>query len=91
VEHGLITEGDLRELVFAKSVRLRTAMNPDFFKGTVVEGRRRGNWGAADLTAPACAAAREGVLPHLLASRLRPSDAGHAGRGREQFHYSYGH
>jgi len=38
VEHGLITDEDLRELVFANSVRLHTAMNPDFFAGTVVEG-----------------------------------------------------
>ncbi|HTY80726.1 MAG TPA: amidohydrolase family protein [Candidatus Bathyarchaeia archaeon] len=37
VEHGLITEADLREFVFANPVRLHTAMNPDFFKGTVVE------------------------------------------------------
>jgi len=37
VEHGLITEVDLREFVFGNPVRLHTAMNPDFFKGTVVE------------------------------------------------------
>jgi predicted TIM-barrel fold metal-dependent hydrolase len=37
VEHGLITEADLREFVFGNPVRLHTAMNPDFFKGTVVE------------------------------------------------------
>ncbi len=37
VEHGLITEADLREFVFSNPARLHTAMNPDFFKGTVVE------------------------------------------------------
>src|SRR5207245_10322134 len=37
VEHGLITEHDLRESVFSNPARLHTAMNPDFFKGTVVE------------------------------------------------------
>jgi hypothetical protein len=37
VEHGLITEDDFREFVFANPVRLHTAMNGDFFKGTVVE------------------------------------------------------
>ena len=37
VEHGLITEGDLREFVFSNPARLHTAMNRDFFKGTVVE------------------------------------------------------
>jgi len=38
VEHGLITPDDLREFVFENPVRLHTALNPDFFKGTVVEG-----------------------------------------------------
>jgi hypothetical protein len=38
VEHGLITEAELREFVFGNPARLHTAMNPDFFKGTVVEG-----------------------------------------------------
>ena len=37
VEHGLITEDDLREFVFTNPARLHTAVNPDFFKGTVVE------------------------------------------------------
>ena len=37
VEHGLITEAELREFVFGNPARLHTAMNPDFFKGTVVE------------------------------------------------------
>ena len=38
VEHGMITEADFREFTFENAVRLHTAMNPDFFKGTVVEG-----------------------------------------------------
>jgi predicted TIM-barrel fold metal-dependent hydrolase len=37
VEHGLITEADLRDLVFANPVRLHTALRPEFFRGTVVE------------------------------------------------------
>jgi predicted TIM-barrel fold metal-dependent hydrolase len=38
VEHGMITPDQLREFVFTNPVRLHTALNPDFFKGTVVEG-----------------------------------------------------
>ncbi|HYE89607.1 MAG TPA: amidohydrolase family protein [Terriglobales bacterium] len=38
VEHGLINETDFREFTFENAARLHTAMNPDFFKGTVVEG-----------------------------------------------------
>jgi predicted TIM-barrel fold metal-dependent hydrolase len=37
VEHGLITEDDLREFLFTNPVRLHTALNPGFFEGTVVE------------------------------------------------------
>jgi predicted TIM-barrel fold metal-dependent hydrolase len=37
VEHELITEAELREFVFGNPARLHTAMNPDFFAGTVVE------------------------------------------------------
>jgi predicted TIM-barrel fold metal-dependent hydrolase len=37
VEHGLVTPDDLREFLFENPVRLHTALNPDFFKGTVVE------------------------------------------------------
>ena len=37
VEHGLINEAELREFVFSNPARLHTTMNPDFFKGTVVE------------------------------------------------------
>jgi hypothetical protein len=37
VEHGLITQDDFRQFVFGNAARLHTALNPDFFKGTVVE------------------------------------------------------
>ena len=37
VEHGLVGEDDFRQFVFANPVRLHTALNPDFFNGTVVE------------------------------------------------------
>ena len=37
VEDGLITEENFKEFVFANPLRLHTAMNPDFFTGTVVE------------------------------------------------------
>jgi predicted TIM-barrel fold metal-dependent hydrolase len=38
VEHGLMTSEDFRDFVFTNAARLHTALNPDFFKGTVVEG-----------------------------------------------------
>jgi hypothetical protein len=38
VEHGLITEEDFRDFVFVNAVRAKTDVNPDFFKGTRVEG-----------------------------------------------------
>jgi hypothetical protein len=37
VEHGLITEADFRDFVFANPARLWIGMNPNFFKGTRVE------------------------------------------------------
>lgn len=37
VEEGLVTEENFREFVFVNPVTLWTRMNPDFFKGTVVE------------------------------------------------------
>ena len=37
VEKGLMTTADLRDFVFTNPVRLWTANNPDFFRGTVVE------------------------------------------------------
>lgn len=37
VEHGLITEQDLRDLTFTNPMRLHVQMNPHFFDGTAVE------------------------------------------------------
>jgi hypothetical protein len=37
VKSGLITEQDFRSFVFENPLELHTGMNPDFFKGTVVE------------------------------------------------------
>lgn len=37
VEHDLIDEADFRDFVFANPATLHAGMNPDFFKGTVVE------------------------------------------------------
>ena len=39
VEDEVITEDNFRDFVFANPVRLWTALNPDFFKGTVVESQ----------------------------------------------------
>lgn len=36
VEHGLITQSDFRDFVFANPVRIWAAMNPRFFAGTAV-------------------------------------------------------
>jgi hypothetical protein len=37
LEHGMVTEDDFRDFMFGNAVRLHGQMNPDFFKGTVVE------------------------------------------------------
>jgi hypothetical protein len=37
VEHGLLDEDDFRDFVFENAVRFWGEVNPDFFKGTVVE------------------------------------------------------
>ena len=37
VEHGLLDENDFRDFMFANAVRFWGEVNPDFFKGTVVE------------------------------------------------------
>jgi hypothetical protein len=37
VEHGLIDDGDFRAFMFDNAVRFWGEVNPDFFKGTVVE------------------------------------------------------
>jgi hypothetical protein len=34
----MITEADFRQFTFENAARLHTALNPDFFKGTAVEG-----------------------------------------------------
>ena len=39
VEEEMITEDDFKDFVFTNAVKLWTAVNPDFFKGTVVEER----------------------------------------------------
>ncbi len=41
VERGLLTEEDFRDLVFANPVSLWAGTNPDFFRGTRVEGEVR--------------------------------------------------
>ena len=38
VELGLITDNDFRDFTFTNVVGMHTGMNPDFFKGTAVEG-----------------------------------------------------
>lgn len=38
VEHGLVDESEFRKFVFENPATLHAGMNPDFFKGTVVEG-----------------------------------------------------
>jgi predicted TIM-barrel fold metal-dependent hydrolase len=37
VEHGLLNDDDFRDFMFANAVRFWGEVNPDFFKGTVVE------------------------------------------------------
>ncbi len=37
VEDGILTEADFRDFVFANPVRLHAGMNPNFFKGTILE------------------------------------------------------
>jgi hypothetical protein len=37
VEHGLINDDDFRDFMFTNAVRFWGEVNPDFFKGTVVE------------------------------------------------------
>ena len=38
MEDGLITDEDFKDFVFTNPVTLQTRLNPDFFKGTDVEG-----------------------------------------------------
>jgi hypothetical protein len=37
VEHGLISEEDLRDLTFTNAVSFFGGVNPNFFKGTAIE------------------------------------------------------
>jgi hypothetical protein len=37
LEEGLMTQDDFRQFVFTNAASLHTSLNPDFFKGTVVE------------------------------------------------------
>jgi hypothetical protein len=37
VEHGVLSEADFRDFVFTNPTTLWTGMNPDFFRGTIVE------------------------------------------------------
>jgi hypothetical protein len=37
VEHGLLTEADVRDFTFANPVRLHGQINPNFFQGTVLQ------------------------------------------------------
>ena len=38
VEHGLMGEEDFKDFVFTNPMTFQTRVNPDFFKGTAVEG-----------------------------------------------------
>ena len=38
VDDGFMDDGDFRDFTYANVVRMHAGMNPDFFKGTVVEG-----------------------------------------------------
>jgi len=37
VEDGFMNDADFRDFTFGNVVRMHAGMNPDFFKGTVVE------------------------------------------------------
>lgn len=41
MEHGFISADDMRDFTFANSVELHGSTNPDFFKGTIIEGPAR--------------------------------------------------
>jgi len=55
LEHGYMTEQDFREFTFSNVVGLHGKMDPEFFKGTVVEKEARAE--LARLAAPAAKAA----------------------------------
>ena len=37
VEHSLLNEDEFRDFAFANVARMQCSMNPNFFKGTIVE------------------------------------------------------
>ena len=41
VEDGVMTDDNFKDFVFGNPVRFWSAVNPDFFKGTVVESQAR--------------------------------------------------
>jgi predicted TIM-barrel fold metal-dependent hydrolase len=61
VEDGLMSEEDFRDFVFINPVKLHCGMNPDFFKGTIVESaadKAMAEIRAMDKTASAAAAGK---------------------------------
>jgi len=42
VEHGLLTDDDFRDFMFANAVRFWGEVHPEFFKGTAVEKQAAG-------------------------------------------------
>ena len=44
VEHGVLSPEEFRDFTFTNAVELHCGMNPDFFKGTVVELQYERNW-----------------------------------------------
>jgi hypothetical protein len=49
VEHGLLTDDDFRDFMFTNAVRFWGEVNPEFFKGTVIEKQAaRSSPGPAD-------------------------------------------
>jgi hypothetical protein len=37
VEDGIMTEADFRDFVYVNPIKLHAGMNPNFFKGTILE------------------------------------------------------
>jgi predicted TIM-barrel fold metal-dependent hydrolase len=56
VEHGLLTEADFRDFMFANAVRFWGEVNPDFFKGTAVEQEAAAVLGSSTVRAAAAPA-----------------------------------
>ena len=47
IEHNMVNEADFRKFMFSNAVRLHGEMNPNFFKGTVVEAAAEAELAAA--------------------------------------------